>query len=226
MSDDLSLNPGGDYIFASDTMAALGLKDILDKANRSVAFKIINIKPLSKDIENIDETSCSRLIIYLPRDISDLFFLLKTTANYLMQSKNPEEIIVITPYSFNRLYHTLRSLLSPALLRKVSAIDAAVSLQDIACRLAVASPEEDCLPIQARREEIATGELMVGLTRSEYDCVLDFFCGRSIKEPFYSPKSSAVSTRYSQRNSGLRKLVAQLPDIAADIRQKRVELSH
>ena len=176
--------------------------------------------------DDIDDVLCHRLIVVLPHDISEIFFLLKKTANYLLQvSREPEDIVVITPYSFNWLYHTLRALLTPELLRKVSAIDAGMDLQKMALRLSVSSQEEDCLPIQARREELETGEIMSGLTRNEYDCVLDFLCGRSVKEPLFSKKNSAVATRYNQRNAGLRKLMAQLPDIAADIGQKRIELS-
>lgn len=214
-----------DYIFSSDSMAAVGISQLIKHGQREVIIKITSEDDLSQSIEHVDDVQCERLIVYLPRDPISLFISLKKTAVYLKQSQAPSEVIIITPYSFNWLYHTLRPLVSPDLLRKIRAIDASLCLEDILRQLKDSTAGEYCLPIQARREEIATGQSMNGLTRREYDCVLDFFCGRSIQEPLYSQKSSAISTRYSQRNAGLRKLIEQLPSAAPIIRKKRIELN-
>lgn len=224
MVDNIN-SPGRDYIFSSDTMAAVGISQLLENGQREVIIKITSEDELSKSIEHFDDVDCERLIVYLPRDPISLLISLKKTAVYLMQSQAPSEVIIITPYSFNWLYHTLRPLVSPDLLRKVRAIDASLSLENIVGQLTNITTDEYCLPIQARREEIATGQSLIGLTRREYDCVLDFFCGRSIQEPLYSQKNSAMSTRYSQRNAGLRKLIEQLPSAAPIIRKKRIEFN-
>ena len=224
MVDTFTSAQGKDYIFASDTMAAVGLSQLLEN-NREVIIKIVAASDISADLENFDGEACERLIVYLPRDPASVLLALKKTAVYLRQPEAPDEVLIITPYAFNWLYHTLRSQVSPDLIRKVIAIDSAVSLKDIAEQLTTLPLRQDCLPIQARREEIATGDSMVGMTQCEYDCVLDFFCGRSVQEPLYSQKDSAISTRYSQRNAGLRKLKKQLPSTAADIRRKRIELN-
>jgi|GEM_PF-3465371 len=226
MAEHSSFITGNDYIFVSDMMAAVGLNQLLGNKHhdsQDARIKIIHPSSVLEQSEPSDRESCRKLIVYLSRDPTSLLLLLKETATYLMQAETPEEVIIITPHSFNWLYYTLKSLVHPEVLCKVRAVDASDSLQDIR-RLVFLSLTDECLSIQARREEIATGEAIIGLTRREYDCVLDFFCGRSIKEPFYSPKNSTVATRYSQRNAGLRKLVKQLPMMATVVRKKRVSV--
>lgn len=222
---DTFSSPGKDYLFTADPLAAIGLRDLLSNSPRELIVKPTDAADLSHSLEEFDGEACERLIVYLSREPASLLIALKKTAVYLMQPNAPSQVVIITPYSFNWLYHTLRPLVSPELLRKVIAIDAGISVEAIASQLATPVEEEDCLPIQARKEEIMTGKTLTGLTRREYDCVLDFFCGVSLQEPLYSQKSSATATRYSQRNAGLRKLIHQLPSIATTIREKRNALN-
>ena len=197
-------------ILSSDILTALALKEIIDIDNPNTIINFTTLNEFSMERDKYQEPKIKTLILYLPKDIPEALFLLKQSVILLTnQREEIEEIIIITSYSFNWIYHTLKPLITPETLRKVRTISAKESLQNMIHLLKTPLITGDCLPIQARREEIETGVVIEGLTRNEYDCVLDFFCGRSIKEPFYSSNKTASSTRYNQRNTGLRKLLSQ-----------------
>ena len=201
-------------IFSPDTLTALGLKKCIETKRKNVIINCTTINEFQKNKKDQNTYTFETLILYLPKDVPELLFILKQATILLTQKgTDVKEVIIITPYSFNWLYHTLKPLISPITLRKVRAISAKADVLDIAYQLKNSLIAENCLSIQARKEEIKTGQTVAGLTLNEYNCVLDFFCGRSINEPFYSSKTTATSTRYSQRNSGLYKLSSQMPSI-------------
>lgn len=155
----------------------------------------------------------SRLIVFIPRRPVEALLILKRLALLLELTGPLAGVYILSHFSPAWLYRTLLSLVGgDALPGGIMATRA-----DLACQrlqeFISSGPNGFRLWEQAAAEEWRNGGRAEGLTRRELEAVLDYLNGQQIN---YRDGISA-KTVYTQRQTGLRKLVVQLPSMSENL---------
>lgn len=201
------------WILSSCHFSAYGLATLLGSAGGVRVH-------LASDMEAGDDSvpvqplpAGCRLIVFIPRRPVEALLILKRLALLLEMSGSLAGVYILSHFSPAWLYRTLLSLVG------VEALPGGImaARADLACQqlkeFISRRPTGFHLREVAAAEEWRNGGRAEGLTRRELEAVLDYLKGQQIK---YRDGVSA-KTVYTQRQSGIRKLVVQLPSMSDNL---------
>lgn len=207
--------PPGLCILSPCHFAARGLTALLRSKNVSVEPVWVVI---SDDISAGDEDALTRgvpegtpLVVYIPDVPLAALRMLKQVALLLGRNNGRSDcVFILSHFSPAWLYRTLLHLSG----MKTLPVGVMATRADLTCHhlTLFISRDGNRLPLKdlAAAEERSAGHRMRGLTRCELEVVMDYLDGRTAK----SRTETSPKTQSIQRNSGLRKLVGQLPSMS------------
>lgn len=213
----LLVSPTPIYILSSCRFAARGLTALLKGVGGRAGRVWVLVPGDESEVKKTEldwnlPVGC-RLIVFIPRIPVEALRILKQLALLLERARQPAGVCILSHFSPAWLYRTLQRLSG----RTVLPVSIMATRADLACQRLpeFISSRSNGFPLQeqAAAEERRTGYRVKGLTRCELEAVLDYLSGRQIK----SRPGGSVKTLYTQRLSGLRKLVMQLPSMSGHL---------
>lgn len=157
------------------------------------------------------------IVVFIPEDPYWLLATLRQAAALLNCAYNPLPMLILSRCPPSWLWQTLQRLVTnERRLSAVWAISSALSCEGLAVLFRKDLREFPSLEELSIEDEQTRGKRQRGLTKKELDVVLDLFRGYSIHA---QARFTGVSnkTLYSQRQSGLKKIVELIPRLAAQI---------
>lgn len=207
---DSPLEPTVAYILSPCPLAAFGLTALLKHSGGFNKTEVIIPTGLSpKDdaaiVQRIQTNNW--IVVFIPPEPVLSLSMLKILAILLHKSPPSAQICVLSHFCAPNLYRTLQRLAGLTLLpHALVAVRATLP-----CRLLqnLFSGKHRVLPLcqQANQEENMSGKRAEAMTSKELDAALEYLSGGRIR----NPSAMSFKTLYSQRRSGLSKLMVHLP---------------
>lgn len=189
-------------------MAAEGLSWLMEE--EQTAFLHPEIKE-GLFITDADAIKC--MVVFLPNEPYWMLTTLRITASLLSCSVNPLPVLILSHSPATWLWQTLQKQVSNHhCLGNVRSVASDLSCSQLAMILRSGMAEYPLLKQQSFEEKQARGKYRKGLTKRELDAVAGLFCGSSVS---IQAKHLGISrkTLYSQRKSGIKKMVHSFPSL-------------
>lgn len=209
------------FILSPCTLAGIGLEALLATGNCPVRHIPVGSEAHETALQDLPLPQLTdRLIVYLPDDPAPMLNTLNQLVTLLELNYAPLDVVLLINAPVAWLYRTLlRMGFRRGALSTIRVLNNSVSWAQLH---GVLVENRDCCTLarQALEEEKLTGKGAHGLTRREYDAVVDLFNGRSFSEQ-QQLRGVQTKTLYNQRRAGLRKLITQLPALAKQIHVRK-----
>lgn len=203
-----------DYILSPCTIAAEGLSALMDDGSLRQPRRLF---PQRHEARLIPErVSVRRVVVFLPDDPFWLLLTLRQAAQLLKHRAVALPMLILSRSPANWLWHTLLHQVGKA--RYLAAVQAAAA--DLPCQqlaeLLNHSPSAGypLLEQQAAREMATGGAPTCGISKPELTTALDWLQGDSINSQAQR-RGLSHKTLYTQRSSGLKKMVEHHPHLAS-----------
>lgn len=204
-----------DYIFSSCRYAARGLRSVLTCRGRKRKCLIItpsfwNAADMPPFLSQI--TKESRIVVLFPDEPVAMLLTLRSLVHICRLSPWPLPVVVISRFQPAWLYRTLQSQVRrPEALSALQAAPSDISLRGLTSLLC--SESLPSLLVRQVKDRYEKEDTLAGMTTRELEVVLGALSGQSVREQS-ARTGLSIKTLYTQRLSGSRKLIDQLPGLA------------
>lgn len=192
--------PGDIYVLSSCSFAWLGFEGFLTRLGINATRINVDAENAAGNAEDISLQARDRLLVMLTGDMGNLFLLLKKVVWLLNHAQGAIRVDILCQLPASWVYRMLHTLVADN--SRLSGLCITHSRQP--CH-ALLTGDFTCLDANASREEKLPCTRTTVLTRCEFDALLHFYTGISVKQQSLSQGTSDKSI-YRHRRRGLRKL--------------------
>ncbi|WP_159282863.1 EAL domain-containing protein [Rahnella variigena] len=205
-----------DYIFSSCLYAARGLSTLMcgggsKRKPRVITPSLFNPSDMATFLNEVSTES--KVVVFVPDEPVAMLLTLRSLVRICRLSTWPLPAVIISRFHPDWLYQTLRSQVRNLdALSALRVVSANISLRGLNNMLSSES-SPSLLVRQISKRGRGDEKVMIGITTRELETLLGTLMGLSIREQ--SELSGLNSkTLYTQRLSGSRKLIKQLPQLS------------
>lgn len=190
-------------------MGAMGLGQLMEEEQITILHPETHGMSFIPDIRVV---KC--LVVFLPESPYWMLITLRMIASLLNRTTAPLPVLILSRSPATWLWRTLRKQVKNfQCLSNVRRVSSDLPCSQLAMILQRGIEQCPLLRQQSFKEEQIKGKSLAGLTKKELDAMADFFHGSNVT---LQAKIQGVSrkTLYSQRKSGLKKMVQFFPSLA------------